>query len=295
MAPSADPRDARRRFRAALSSGQPVFAPLALDPLNALLIDQAGFGAGYLSGGALGFQYAVGEAQLTSTEIADAARRITDRSALPLIVDGGVGFGDPIHTARATQLFEAAGAVAIEYEDQVAPKRLHHHVGVEHLVPVEEMVAKITAALDARTDDDLLVIARTGGFRNEGFDAGVARMTAYRDAGADIVMALPRDDELAPIAELVTDVALATITGLDHHTPSEWSALGWSLIIDSFTAQALAVHHTRQALERFQAEGTTGVETGGMRLHRELVEICGLDEWLELERATTEQSTATGE
>ena len=97
--------DARTRFRQAISGSEPVFAPLCLDPLNARMVEQMGFGAGYLSGGALGFQYAVGEALLGYTEIADAARRITARSDLPLIVDGGVGFGDPVHVARATALF----------------------------------------------------------------------------------------------------------------------------------------------------------------------------------------------
>ena len=124
----------RTRFKAALAGPDPVFAPLCLDPLAARLASDAGFAAGYLSGGALGFQYAVGEALLSYTEIADVARRITARSDLPLIIDGGVGFGDAVHTARATALFEATGAVAVEYEDQVAPKRLHHHIGVEHLV-----------------------------------------------------------------------------------------------------------------------------------------------------------------
>ena len=119
----------------ALAGPAPVFAPLCLDPLSARLASDAGFAAGYLSGGALGFQYAVGEALLSYSEIADVARRITARSDLPLIIDGGVGFGDAVHTARATALFEATGAVAVEYEDQVAPKRLHHHIGVEHLVP----------------------------------------------------------------------------------------------------------------------------------------------------------------
>ncbi len=268
-----------------------MFAPLALDPLNARLIEEAGFPAGYLSGGALGFQYAVGEAQLTSTEIADAARRITARSELPLIVDGGVGFGDPIHVARATQLFQATGAVAVEFEDQVAPKRLHHHVGVEHLVPTEDMVAKIEAAVAARTDPDFLIIARTGGFRNEGFDAGVARLGAYRDAGADIMMALCRERELKPVAERFAGTPLSIITGLDHHTPQEWTDLGWKLIIDSFTAQGLAVSHTREAYRRFRTEGKSGVDAGGMQLHRELVELCGLEPWLDLERRTTERTS----
>lgn len=279
---------ARQRFRAAVNGGEPIFAPLTLDPLSALMVEQLGFGAGYLSGGALGFQYAVSEALLTYTEIADVARRITARCDLPLIVDGGVGFGDPVHVARAVWEFEGAGAVAVEFEDQVSPKRVHHHVGVEHLVSVEEMCAKVAAAVDARTDDDFLIIARTGGMRHEGVDAGIARLQAYVEAGADIAMAFCRDQDLRRVADAV-EAPMSTIAGLDHHSPAEWSDYGFSLVIDAFTAQALAVNNVRDAYRRFLADGSTGVEIDGMGLHRELVELCGLEPLLDLERRTTER------
>ncbi len=267
-----------------------MYAPLCLDPLNARLIEQLGFDAGYLSGGALGFQYAVGEALLSYNEIADVARRITGRSDLPLIVDGGVGFGDAVHMARATALFEATGAVAVEFEDQVAPKRLHHHIGVEHLEPPEVMAGKIRAAAEARADDGFLIIARTGGFRHEGYDAGIARLEAYRDAGADLLMAFCTDADLSSVGEhFQGDVPLATITNLDRHSADAWRAFGWRLIIDAFTAQALSITSTRAAYERFQAGGSTGVEIDGMALHGELVELCGLEPFLDIERATTER------
>jgi methylisocitrate lyase len=285
---------ARERFRAALAGPDPVFAPLCLDPLNARLVEQLGFGAGYLSGGALGFQYAVGEALLSYNEIADAARRITARSDLPLIVDGGVGFGDAVHMARATSLFEATGAVAVEFEDQVAPKRLHHHIGVEHLVSTEEMAGKIAAAAEARTDADFLVIARTGGFRHEGLNDGIARLETYREAGADVLMAFCRSSDLQAVGDHF-DTPLATITALDHHTPEEWRGFGWQLIIDAFTAQALAVTTTRDAYQRFLESGSTGVEIDGMGLHGQLVDLCGLQPYLEVERATTERPQPGGD
>ena len=95
--------------------------PLCLDPLTARLAEQVGFRFGYLSGGALGYSYAVSEALLTLTEICEITRKITQRSGIGLIVDGGVGFGDAVHVTRAVWEIEAAGAVAIELEDQVAP------------------------------------------------------------------------------------------------------------------------------------------------------------------------------
>ena len=278
----------RQRFRAALDGADPVFAPLCLDPLNARLLDQLGFGAGYLSGGALGFQYAVGEALLTYNEVADAARRITARSDLPLIVDGGVGFGDAVHMARATSLFEATGAVAVEFEDQVAPKRLHHHIGVEHLVPTEEMVGKITAAAQSRDDADFLVIARTSGFRHEGFDAGIARLEAYRDAGADILMAFCRSSDLQAVGDHF-HTPLATITGLDHHSPEEWRGFGWQLIIDAFTAQALAITTARDAYRRSSTPARPAWRSMAWVSTANWLELCGLEPYLDIERATTER------
>lgn len=285
----------RTQFRQALAGPDPVFAPLTLDPLTARMVEQAGFGAGYLSGGALGFQYAVGEALLTVTEVADAARRITARSGLPLIVDGGIGFGDAVHMARATWELEATGAAAVEFEDQVAPKRLHHHVGVEHLVPTEEMVAKLQAAAGARNDADFLIIARTGGFRHEGFEAGVERLAAYKDAGADVLMAFVREADTARLGELVADrfgVPLSTITSLDTHTGPEWRERGWHLIIDAFTTQALAIQAARDVYRKFQTEGRTGVTVDAMGLHGELVGVCGLEPLLDIERATTERDAS---
>ncbi|MFV0525587.1 MAG: oxaloacetate decarboxylase [Acidimicrobiales bacterium] len=289
--------DARLRFRHALAGPRPVVAPLCLDPLDACLIEEAGFEAGYLSGGALGFRYAVGEALLTMTEIAAAARRITARSDLALIVDGGVGFGDAVHTARATAEFEATGAVAVELEDQVAPKRLHHHVGVEHLVDTEEMVGKLQAAAGARTDSDFLIIARTGAFRHEGYEAGIERLAAYRDAGADVLMALVGGEDAGRLGAAAPSrlggAPLAIITSLDTRPLAEWGRLGWSLIIDAFTTQALAVAATRAAYRSYRTTGVTGTEINGMGLHRELVELTGLDPLLDIERVTTERVEPT--
>ena len=115
----------------ALAGSDPVFAPLCLDPLTARLAEQAGFKFGYLSGGALGYSYAVSEALLTHTEIADVTRRLTQRSTLEIIVDGGVGFGDAVHLTRAICEFEAAGACAVEFEDQVAPKPPDPHTPLD--------------------------------------------------------------------------------------------------------------------------------------------------------------------
>lgn len=284
---------ARRRLRdgidAALAGGPPVVGPLTLDPLTARLAEDLGYGAGYLSGGALGYQLAVSEALLTITELAETCRRMTVRSSLPIVVDGGVGFGDPVHTQRAMWEFEAAGAAAVELEDQVAPKRVSHHRGVEHLVPAAEMADKIAAAVDARSDPDFLVIARTGAVRHEGFDAALERLERYREAGADLLLLFPSTEEewaAAPQrlgAPLVAMVSVEAVAGLPA---------GWPLVVDPFTGQVLAYRAVRDAYRRYREEGTTGHPVKElMSVYRELAPMAGLEALYELERQTTEPGT----
>jgi len=284
---------ARRRLRdgieAALAGGAPVVGPLTLDPLTARLAEELGYGAGYLSGGALGYQLAVSEALLTITELADTCRRMTVRSSLPIVVDGGVGFGDAVHVQRAMWEFEAAGAAAIELEDQVAPKRVSHHRGVEHLVPVEEMADKIAAAVEARSDPDFLVIARTGAVRHEGFEAALERLERYRGAGADLLLLFPSTEEewaAAPQrlgAPLVAMVSVEAVAGLPA---------GWPLVVDPITGQVLAYRAVRDAYRRYRAEGTSGHPLKElMSVYRELAPMAGLEPLYDLERRTTEPGT----
>jgi 2-methylisocitrate lyase-like PEP mutase family enzyme len=282
----------RVSFRQSLESDGVVFAPLALDPLAALLAEKAGFRASYLSGGALGFQYAVSEALLTLTEIVDVARRITARCDLPLIVDGGVGFGDPVHVQRAVWEFESAGAVALELEDQVAPKRVHHHVGVEHLVDTELMCEKISAATEARLDKNLLIIARTGANTHESLNSAIERLNRYIDSGADLVMAFGGNDDLKAISSSVP-VPLSTIASMNRQTSDRWQDVGCSLVIDAFTSQAIMISGLKKSYERFRNGEDSGAKVDGEALHRELVELCELKPLLDLETRTTEKNSIT--
>ncbi|MEZ5558097.1 MAG: isocitrate lyase/PEP mutase family protein [Pseudomonadales bacterium] len=274
----------------ALRGSQTVFAPLCLDALTARLAARCGFSFGYLSGGALGYSYAVSEALLTLTELTDATRRLTIRSELGIIVDGGVGFGDAVHVARAIWEFEAAGACAIEIEDQVAPKRVSHHRGIEHLVPAEVMAAKIEQAAAARRDPEFLIIARTGAVKNEGFEQALKRLQRYRRAGADVLMLMPEGEEQIRTARDRLDAPLATITSLDAKPREQWAALGWNLVIDPFTAQVLAYDAIRNAYEGFNHRGSTGADRRRVfEIYGELPEMAGLDALYHIEDTTTEK------
>src|SRR6266404_2081762 len=161
----------------------------------ARLAEEAGFKALYLSGGSLGWLKCITEANLTLPELAAVALDMRAVCRLPIVLDAGGGWGDPVHVHRTIALAEAAGFAAIELEDQVLPRRVEHHVGIDHLVPTEFMLEKIKAALAARSDPDLVIIARTNARRTDGLDEAIRRGEAFHKAGADMLFSFTRNPE----------------------------------------------------------------------------------------------------
>lgn len=278
----------RRDFARQVRGGETVFAPVCLDPLTGRLIESLGFGAAYLSGGGLGFQLAVSEALLTLTEIAGLTRQITARCDVPLIVDGGVGFGDALHATRAIREIEAAGAAAIEIEDQVAPKRAHHHKGVEFLEPKEVMVDKVREAAAARSDPDFLIIARTGAVRNESFEQAIERSLAYREAGADILMLFPNNEEQIEEAGRRLGGPLSLMGAAGRQDPNWLTSHGFNLQIDPFTGQVVAFAAIREAYRAIAEHGQSGREIDElMGLYRDIQDTAGMEALYAIEARTT--------
>ena len=163
-----------------------VLAPGVYDALSGLIAEQAGFEALYLSGASIAYTH-LGRSDVgltTYTEVADTLARITERVRLPVIVDADTGFGNALNVMRTVKGFERAGAAMIQLEDQTFPKRCGHLDG-KALVPVPEMVGKLKAALDARTSQHTLILARTDAVAVEGLDAALQRAEAYFDCGVD--------------------------------------------------------------------------------------------------------------
>lgn len=283
---------ARHDLRGRLTRPAPelVVAPLALDALSAALAKRVGFDAVYLGGGGLGYQRAVTEALLTATELSEAARAITERVDVHVIVDGGVGFGDPVHMSRTIGLLEAAGAAGVEIEDQVVPKRVHHHKGVEHLVPAGEMADRIEAAVNARHDPDFVVIARCNSFAHEGIEATVERLALYSDAGADLLMPMTRTPEQFAAASETTSVPLAAMVIGPGRPSDEMLAAGYALSVDPMSAQVVAyraVHAAYEGIRKGEGFGMSSQEV--METVREIGETIGIQALYDIEARTTER------
>lgn len=173
-------------FRRRLAQPGIVLAPGVYDALSALLAEQAGFEALYLSGASIAYtRLARSDVGLTTySEVVDTLAHITERVRLPVIVDADTGFGNALNVMRTVKGFERAGAAMIQLEDQTFPKRCGHLDG-KTLVPTAEMVGKLKAALDARSRADTLILARTDAVAVEGLEAALERAQAYLECGVD--------------------------------------------------------------------------------------------------------------
>jgi methylisocitrate lyase len=283
-------------FREMIRGDSLIEAPVVFNPLSAKLAQAAGFPALYLGGGGLGYIQCVTEANLTLTEMVRIGMDIRTVCPLPLILDGACGWGDPMHLHRTIGMVEAAGFAAIEIEDQLLPKRAHHHVGIEHMIPTDLMVAKITEAARARRGSDFVIIGRTNALRSSTMDDALRRAEAYRTAGADMLLVVAHKAEqfrtlgerlAPPLVTLSTDVQLRRM-GLSN---ADLTALGFRLLVDPITPIAL-VHRTLKESYAAIAKGDTAPLMGPEGLRREMDAIhqtIGLDEMLAIERATVEK------
>jgi 2-methylisocitrate lyase-like PEP mutase family enzyme len=280
----------RKAFTRGLQDQSLTVAPLCLNPLMARIAQETGFTCGYLSGGALGFELAVSEALLTITEVSSYARQITSRSDISLIVDAGVGFGDAVHAWRTCRDIEATGAVALEIEDQVSPKRVHHHKGVEHLVSMSEMEGKIRETVAARDDPNFTIIARTSAIANESIDTAISRANAYAGAGADVILLSPRSEEEIKLLGASLSIPMAIIA-----TPGKWSPdllleNNFRLVLDPFSGQVTAIQAIQRAfVEAYNGDSVSNMDTL-MDTYKTLQIHAGLEELYEIEERTTEKN-----
>jgi len=270
-----------------------VVAPVALNPIMARLAEEAGFKAVYLSGGSLGWVKCVTEANLTLPEMIETVVDMRTVCKLPVVLDAGGGWGDPVHIHRTIAMSEVAGVGAIEIEDQLLPRRVEHHAGIDHLVPTELAVKKITEALAARTDPDLVLIARTNARRVYDLDEALRRAEAFKRAGADMIFVHTRDaEELRIVAGRIAPplMMFAPPDGFSTFPMSEreLAGLGYRLAASSGTAFAAMFKAVRQSYQCL-ANGTMDPLLGPGGAGKEMQaaqKTSGIDRLLEIERRT---------
>jgi len=270
-----------------------VVAPVALNPIMAQMAAEAGFKAVYLSGGSLGWYKGVTEAGLSLSEMIQVVVDIRTVCKLPVVLDAGGGWGDPVHIHRTIAMSEAAGVAAIEIEDQLLPRRVEHHVGIDHLVPIALAADRIKEAVAARTDPDLVIVGRTNAVRVGGLDDALKRAEAMQRAGADMLFVWTRKpEEMRSIAERLPGplMTFAPPDGFSTfaYSKAELAKLGYRLAASSGTAFAAMVKAVRQSYECLAQDrmdgflGPGGAEKEMKAAHR----TTGLDRLVEIERRT---------
>jgi 2-methylisocitrate lyase-like PEP mutase family enzyme len=257
-------RAPRRQLRDMLRPGAALLLPGVSNALAARVVADLGFPAAYVTGAGIANTYLgiPDNGLVTLSELADHVTAIRDVFEGPLVVDADTGFGNALNMVRTVQRLERAGADALQIEDQVFPKRCGHFSGKE-VIPAVEMVAKIKAAVDARRNGELLIIARTDAIAPEGFEAAIARANAYREAGADVtfVEAPTSMDEIADIPRRLPWPQLMNIVlgGRTPELPNEQlKALGYAGVIYANVALQAAVLGMQTALGELRRHGHMG-------------------------------------
>jgi 2,3-dimethylmalate lyase len=285
-------RAPRARLRELLSAGPPVMAPGAYDALSARLIEQAGFDVVYMTGfgttASLIGRPDVG--LLSGSEMVENARRIVAAVDVPVIADADTGYGNAINVVRTVQLYEQAGVAGIQLEDQVTPKKCGHMTG-KQLIGADEMVGKLRAAVEARRDPDLLVIARTDAVAVTGTDDAIARARAFADAGADVlfVEAPTSEADIERVAAELRGVAPLVFNWAEGgRTPplslERITELGFSLVIYPIGTLLAATAGIRSLLATLKGDGVPTAALDDLPAFGEFTDLIGLPEVQRLEQ-----------
>jgi methylisocitrate lyase len=295
------------RLRAAVAQERPLQVVGAINAYAALLAQRAGFRALYLSGaGVANASFGLPDLGITSlNDVCEDVRRIAAATELPLLVDADTGWGTAFNIARTTRELTRAGAGGMHLEDQVQAKRCGHRPG-KALVAASEMVDRIKAAVDGRTDHSYVVMARTDAHAVEGQSAAIERATRYVEAGADMIFAeaLTTLEEYRQFTRTVSVPVLANITEFGK-TPlfsvAELAEAGVGLVLYPLSAFRAMSQAAIQAYATIRKDGTQRSLVGSMQTRAELYDVLGyhayegkLDELFGTPGSTSTGSTSTG-
>ncbi|MDH3288425.1 MAG: isocitrate lyase/PEP mutase family protein [Betaproteobacteria bacterium] len=284
----------RKRLRDLLASKRLIVAPGIYDAYGACLVEQAGFEAVYMTGNGVSASLLgrpdVGLVDLTM--ITAHAHRVASAVEIPLICDADTGYGNAVNVRRTVQEFEAAGLAAIHLEDQASPKRCGHLPGSRPVVPLEEAVGKIEAAVAARRDPDFVIIARTDAATGEGLEEAIRRGKAFHAAGADVIFVELKGsdnvlEELRRVAQAIEAPCLVNVEEagkVGGVTARELEDMGFRIAIYPGLGRYAAGFAIREALGTLKRDGSTRAALGGMLTFKEYNDVLKLSEIEKWER-----------
>ena len=275
-------------LRRLLAGPDVVIAPGMFNGLTALLVQQEGFPCAYLGGASISYAR-IGRPDIglmSFGEVAETVSQIRERIDIPFVVDADTGFGNALNVQRTVRVLERMGASGIQLEDQTMPKRCGHLSG-KTLIPRDEMLGKLKAAQDARSDDATVIVARTDAIAVEGFAAALERAHAYVECGADMlfVEAPQNEEQLKTLGrELGGRVPLLANMVEGGKTPlktaQELAELGFKMVIYPGAMIRVLAHAARAYLTALKTHGTTDTFRDRMLDFNELQDLIGTDEML---------------
>ena len=286
----------RKKFRNLISAPRFVPALGVWDAYTARAAEFFGMDCVHIGGYQLGVHYVTSEPLLTLTELANTCRYVAAVVKIPVVVDAGAGFGEPLHVMRTVKDLEQTGVSCIHIEDQSYPKRASYHKGIEHTISRQEMVEKIEAAVEARIDPEFMIMARTDAMKTLSFREGVERANLYLEAGAEMVMVFPNNLEEARLAprEIHGPVAYTNSEGNNFGRPvftlQEFEDMGYKLATYPAQLLAPATQEIKRVIKSIKNNGLTGFPDDQMALwRREIESMIGLDEYYRIESRTVER------
>jgi methylisocitrate lyase len=275
---SVTPADKRAALRTALASGELLRFPGAFNPLSARLIGEKGFEGVYISGAVISADLGLPDIGLTTlSEVAGRAAQISRMTDLPTLVDADTGFGEPMNVARTVQQLEDAGVAGLHIEDQVNPKRCGHLDG-KAVVDADTAIKRIRAAVAARRDPNLLIMARTDIRALDGLESAIDRAKALVDAGADAIVPEAMVDltEFEAVRAAVDVPILANMTEFgksDLFTNRQLADVGVNIVIYPVSLLRLAMGAAERGLDTILAEGSLESRVPEMQTRARLYEL----------------------
>jgi 2-methylisocitrate lyase-like PEP mutase family enzyme len=280
----------RQTLKQLLKCDKLLVAPGCFDGLSARLVQEAGFEAAYLSGGAVARSMGIPDIGLvTMSESIERAAQVISAIKIPIIADADTGYGNAVNLVRTVREFERAGVAAIHIEDQITPKRCGHLDGKE-VISLGEMTQKLQAALAARSDPDFCIIARTDARGVNGFDDAIERGQAFAKLGVDAIFveAPQSEEELEEIPRRIPNIPLLVNVFKGGKTPmlpvERLEKMGYRIAIYPSETQRAAIHAMRNALSTLKREGTTESIDAALTTFKERDQVVDLDGWQKIEK-----------